>query len=175
MKDAFGGAFIIRIMLVFFVIFIIFMTVAISWAKAFRIKSTVISTLERYVPSDSSSSIGDIDRAVVVSNITDYLQSVGYMKSGSSLGAIKKKCSDKWREVDHGNKASYIANFNPNLTVHSDGQDSVNGVCIIPMGEEKRYYYRVTTYFTFYVPLFDITLTVPISGETRTIKPDEFD
>ena len=48
MKDAFGGAFILRIMLVFFVVFISFMVIAINFARTFRVTHGVISIIERY-------------------------------------------------------------------------------------------------------------------------------
>lgn len=38
MRDAFGGAFMIKVMLIFLGIYIAFMAVALNYAKAFRVK-----------------------------------------------------------------------------------------------------------------------------------------
>ena len=47
MRESFGGAFIINLLLVFIVIFISFMAVTISYAKAFRVKNQVINIVEQ--------------------------------------------------------------------------------------------------------------------------------
>ncbi len=94
MKDAFGGSFILRIMLVFFVVFICFMTVAINFAKIFRIKSNVINILER-------SHFSDLDTAKV--QIDDYLRSVSYSYPGERYTGIRNNCNTQRGELtDYG-------------------------------------------------------------------------
>ncbi len=46
MRDAFGGEFMIRLFLVFIVIYVAFAAVSLNYAKAFRIKNKVISFVE---------------------------------------------------------------------------------------------------------------------------------
>lgn len=46
MRDAFGGAFMIKLFLVFIFIYICFTAVALSYAKAFKVKNKVIDYLE---------------------------------------------------------------------------------------------------------------------------------
>ena len=46
MRDAFGGLFMIRLMLVFIVIYVAFAAISLNYAKAFRIKNKVISYIE---------------------------------------------------------------------------------------------------------------------------------
>ena len=46
MRDAFGGEFMIRLMLVFIVVYVAFTAVSLNYAKAFRIKNKVISFIE---------------------------------------------------------------------------------------------------------------------------------
>ena len=69
MKDAFGGSFILRIMLIFFVVFICFMTASITISKTFRIKNNIINLLERSDPMEYRNTIEKID---------DYLGKVSY-------------------------------------------------------------------------------------------------
>lgn len=163
MKDAFGGAFIIRIMLVFFVIFISFMTVAINWAKAFRIKSGVISILERGGTSTNPD--------VLSREVKEYLDSINYKYSGDSLNRVISDCNSRINEVSRGASiVSYAASFG---AVVSNGGGTggydAGPICIFPVGEDGDYYYRVTSYYVFTVPLFGISMTVPISGESKTI------
>lgn len=84
MKDAFGGAFILRIMLVFFVVFICFMTVAINFAKTFRIKDNVINILER-------SNFSSMDLAVT--SIDEYLRGISYSYPGSRYTKVQRNCN----------------------------------------------------------------------------------
>ena len=46
MRDAFGGIFMIRLMLVFIVIYVAFAALSLNYAKAFKIKNSVISYIE---------------------------------------------------------------------------------------------------------------------------------
>lgn len=46
MRDAFGGVFMIRLFLVFIVIYVAFTAVSLNYAKAFRVKNSIISFIE---------------------------------------------------------------------------------------------------------------------------------
>jgi hypothetical protein len=46
MRDAFGGVFMIRLLLVFIVIYVAFTAISLNYAKAFKIKNSIISYLE---------------------------------------------------------------------------------------------------------------------------------
>lgn len=48
MRDAFGGAFMIKLFLVFIFIYICFTAVALSYAKAFKVKNSVIDYMENW-------------------------------------------------------------------------------------------------------------------------------
>ena len=70
MRESFGGAFIINLLLIFVVVFVSFMALAISYSKAFRIKNQVINIIEQNQYSD-----GDSETKV---KIDEYLTSVAY-------------------------------------------------------------------------------------------------
>ena len=46
MRDAFGGAFMIRLFLVFIIIYVGFTAIALNYAKAFKVKNKVVEYLE---------------------------------------------------------------------------------------------------------------------------------
>ena len=48
MRDAFGGAFMVKLMLVFLVIYVCFIAIALNYAKAFKAKNGIIDYIERY-------------------------------------------------------------------------------------------------------------------------------
>lgn len=142
MRESFGGAFMIKLILVFIVIYISFMAVAINYAKAFRVKNNVINILEQ-----SQFELGDS-----IDSIDNYLGTVSYIVNNSS--SVSSHCNG----VAFGNtdKAK-----NTVLTAR--------GVCIEKMGDGNKHYYKVTSYISINFPFFDISMTLPISGETKMI------
>ena len=52
MRDAFGGVFMIRLFLVFIVIYVSFTAISLNYAKAFRVKNNVISFIEEQEITD---------------------------------------------------------------------------------------------------------------------------
>ena len=48
MRDAFGGAFSIKLMLIFLILYVSFICVAINYARAFRVKNRIINIIEQY-------------------------------------------------------------------------------------------------------------------------------
>lgn len=144
MKDAFGGSFVLRIMLVFFVVFICFMTASITISKTFRIKNNIINILERSDPNSYSAST----RA----RIDSYLSKVSY-NYGSNENVVK----DCRGTNISGNDSVDLTDYGACIVMHNSG-DSV--------------YYKVTAYVVVDFPLFHIGTVIPVSGETKIIYLD---
>ncbi len=152
MKDAFGGTFVLKLIMVFFVIYVTFLGVALQIAKAYRIKNGVINLLEQnqYDGSDDESSLSYLD---------GYLDSIPY-NAPTNNTSISKKCK---MDTDGSDKSTAVY---------------YHGVCIEqdPNGGNgsDRHYYRVTVYLFAEFPFLGITgndvITIPVSGETMTIK-----
>ena len=146
MKDAFGSAFIIKLMLVFMVVFICFMTVAVNFAKVFRVKNTVINILERYSGEESVDEINE--------RIDAYLTKIGYDYSSNTN--VTNDCN----------------NQRSNLSGVKDGSHTysrIQSICVIPLGDDDNTYYKVTAYIVLDFPLFRFGTVMPISGESATI------
>ena len=79
MRESFGGVFIIKLLLVFIVVYVSFMAVALNYAKAFRVKNQVINIVEQYQYSGSSDS-------AVVAEIERFLNKVPYVVDGIDCG-----------------------------------------------------------------------------------------
>ena len=141
MRESFGGAFMINLVLVFIVIYISFMAVAVNYAKAFRVKNNVINILEQNQYSGGGSA------EYAIRKVEDYLPKVPYNMAGNQN--IKNDCNS------HTEGTPYFVN---------------NGVCIINMsGGSNPKYFKVITYISIDFPFFDIHMTIPISGETKSI------
>lgn len=141
MKDAFGGTFILYIMLVFFVIFICFLTVSINFAKAFRIKNDIVNMLERKeVKTIDNTTVDEIDK---------YLHDIGYSYTNMKSRGV---CTD----VDGGETLTLRG-----VCVKSyHGKNDTTGYV----------YYKVTTYIVMDFPIFHWGGVIPISGETKLIN-----
>ena len=90
MRDAFGGAFSIKLMLIFLILYVSFICVALNYARAFRVKNRIINIIEQHEGYK-----GDAPDKIV-----SYLNSTGYsvqkqLADGSALGinAICEGCT----------------------------------------------------------------------------------
>ena len=97
MRDAFGGTFMIEILMVFVVLFVSFTAVMVNVAKTFRIKNQIINIVEQtqYTPNNKRS----------IDAINNYMRGVGYQK------VTKQSCSGYW-DNDYGYCIESIDNNN---------------------------------------------------------------
>ena len=145
MRESFGGAFMIKLVLVFIVIYVSFMAVAINYAKAFRVKNRLIDYVEQYqYKSGDNRTIGKIE---------DYLNSIAYHIPDEN-GSLRRACETDAKGISNNENPYFIA----------------NGACISPRCDGDVCYYRITTYISIDFPLFKIKMTLPISGESKTLN-----
>ena len=147
MRDAFGGAFMIKLFIVFIIIYVGFTAVALNYAKAFKAKNLVVAYLEEHEISDLTSLPAQTD-----SDMFDYFQK----EIVGNLGYVypQKKCDNINRE---------------NIRCYEDIGILIEQ--IEPNNDQKNklgVYYKVTTYFGFQLPFFDRLLA--INGESTNDK-----
>lgn len=86
MRDAFGGTFLIEILMVFVVLFVSFTAVIVNVAKTFRIKNQVINIVEQTQHS------GDY-----AEQITTYMSNAGYQPVDKDrINKTKNPCNGEW-------------------------------------------------------------------------------
>ena len=165
MRDAFGGAFMIKLFLVFIAIYIGFTAVALNYAKAFKVKNKVIEYLE----SSEISSLNSIT-STQLEDLESFFESevLGNMKYNQNHLSVCNKAN----EFDYAGQKK----------VHCDDI----GIKIEEVSQAKNtegVYYRVSTYVGWSIPFLNNLLAlngnnasrpVPIgvweiSGETRLI------
>lgn len=76
MRDAVGGTFMIKVLLVFLAVYICFIAVALNYAKAFRVKNKIIDIIEQNEGFDIDSK--DTSDTSIRGRIDTYLKSVSY-------------------------------------------------------------------------------------------------
>jgi len=86
MRDAFGGAFSIKLMLIFLVLYISFICVAINYARAFRVKNRIINIIEQHEGYNANDT-------TITSEINTYLANSGYHIDSSSVNEVSS-CSE---------------------------------------------------------------------------------
>lgn len=153
MKDAFGGTFMIKVLIVFFVIYISFMTVAIGYAKAFRIKNHIVSILEK--PAYSN-------------NFEEAIKEIQGEGSVGYLGEVAYNYPNNDKIMEDCNNRCTGTCSNSNLTLLNEG------ICIVTKESNGNKYYEVTSYFIIEPPLFSISIVAPIRGETKIINPANY-
>lgn len=84
MRDAFGGVFMMRLMLAFIIIFVAFSAVSLNYAKAFKIKNQVIDLVEQQE----------------ILNINDVKKYFGELESIANNASYNIDCSSETIEND---------------------------------------------------------------------------
>lgn len=156
MRDAFGGAFFIKLMLIFFALYISFIAIALSYTKAFRVKNSIINFIEDN-GGPTVEAINLIENYITENNY--------YISSINSSGP-------------NGSNVLYSLNINPNRPEECSNR----GYCIIQKGDDtvRGTYYEVITFIEIQLPLSipiirNNSLTslgsilIPIRGETKLI------
>lgn len=126
MRDAFGGVFMMRLMLVFIVVFVGFGAISLNYAKAFRIKNRVIDVIEQQEITNVKSILSS------TKNYTDKLDSI----------------------IDNANYTITCDNTGSKQLTIKDDTGKVIGICYRGItitnnnehSDSDNTYYNVTTY-----------------------------
>ena len=144
MREAFGGAFTIKLMLIFLAIYIAFIAVALNYAKAFRVKNKIIDIIEQ---NEGIDSYIDTKEGSVIGDINSYLNTVSY----------------------YVNLANNKNNNTENINCYDRGYCIEETTAPVTDGITSKYY-KVTTYININFPFFKLNFNIPITGETRKIE-----
>ena len=165
MRDAFGGAFMIRLLLVFIIIYVGFTAIALNYAKAFKVKNKIIEYLE-------DNEITDINELTSreYDRMNEFFETEILGKMNYQIGNIE--CS-----VPKGYDPDDVEPYCP-------PDIGIKIVKIHPKESKKNKdgdYFQVYTYFGWEIPFINSILNLSgrngtvvggrweIVGETRTI------
>ncbi len=143
MRDAFGSTFMFKLIVIFIVLYVTFATIAVSYAKTFRLKNRVVDIVEQ------NQLVYESNRSwrIIEEKIDNYLDSSNYHHNTLR---IKNVCTDD------GNNDAWF---------------SSNGACVLPVTYEvngsTHYYFLVTLYMVIHIPGINYDALIPISGETE--------
>lgn len=165
MRDAFGGAFMIQVFIVFIFIYICFTAVALNYAKAFKVKNMLIDYLEENQISDLGQLTVDEEKS-----LENFINNEIYGNMNYHVN-VESMCNGLDLYDDFDNKIAYCNNVGifikrSNLASNTEG-----------------HYYTVSTYVGWSIPFLNKLLalngnneekdvvagTWKISGQTRLI------
>ena len=63
MRDAVGGTFMIKLLLIFLAVYTIFIAVALNYAKAFRVKNKILNIIEQ---NEGINSYNDVSQGTAI-------------------------------------------------------------------------------------------------------------
>lgn len=159
MKDAIGGTWILGIFIVFIVLFASFLAYSISYTKAFRVKNEIINMIERgegfteskYNLDNVRSEDLESDNSVEGKAFA-YVRAMGYNYSAAE-------------NID-------CASPDLNAGIMMKGGYCLKKICPATSNDSEKIYYKVTTFIALSIPIMNITVKLPISGETKALYYD---
>ena len=174
MRDAFGGAFMIKIFIVFIFVYICLTAMALNYAKAFKVKNEIITYLEE-------NEIIDVCNMNVeeIKTMEDFFENELVGKRGynvSEHGTCKNNVSGpKYDNPDNPNECTgycYQSGIDIDITGKAENTEGI--------------YYTVSTYMNWGIPFLNNLLKLngnneekevatglwTISGQTRLIVRD---
>lgn len=83
MREAMGGALLIKLVMFFIVIYVCFLAVAINYSITFRVKNQIINIIESYEGYE-----------LAKEHIEEYIAGVGYYKTSVSNVSINSNCNN---------------------------------------------------------------------------------
>lgn len=159
MRESIGATWIFAICLTFIILFTAYLAISVNYAKAFRIKSNIVSKIEEN--EGYNDNLGK--------NIETYLTSEGYSAYGTCEETLEGEDIEGTKFTSEWKLAGCLSPNAPagscNACIYRMEVDSNIGDDI----GAKRAYYRVTTFFKFDLPVVNFLTTFKVSGESKFV------
>ena len=175
MREAIGGTWLFSIVITFVVLFTSFLAYSISYTKAFNLKNEIINLIERNEGYTRISNGKPGYTNIVLSNATNTdLENNG---SVEALALLKvRQMGYNYSIIDaHANSGANLCNTSKNTTgvegCAMDGGYCVYKLCTTDAGKTK-VHYKITTFIALEIPIINLLVKIPISGETKTLYYD---
>ncbi len=164
MKESFGGSWLFGIVILFIALFTSYLAYSINYTRAFNLKNKILEEIEKkegYTKSEEDVESMTEDE-LAEENTVEAIVYRWILKTGYAFSTAEGiNCGT----VD-GHEATRTMPGGYCVTKYcKDVDDKVD------LGT-FRTYYKVTTFVAFKIPIFNITLKVPVTGETRTLYYD---
>lgn len=155
MRESIGATWIFTICLTFIILMTAYLAISVNYAKAFKIKSYIVSEIEENEGYD-----GNLEQ-----QIRNYLTAQGYTAYGTCDSTITVGgASTDWKRIATIDDAVPTGSDQHNACIYTrtvqTGNDDIDA---------KRSYYRVVVFFKFDLPVVNFLTTFKVGGETGYI------
>ena len=170
MKEAIGGSYIFEIVIVFIALFSAFLVYSISYTKAFRVKNEIISLIEEnqgYSSANNESDIFLLSDEQLIEDGSVEAEAYRLIRNYGYKHDILEKRDDLCYMTGNNINTSYGDNIK--------GVMKPGGYCLYKLcsrDETINTTYKVVTFIALEIPVINVVVKIPISGETRTIYSD---
>lgn len=153
MKDAMGGTWLTGLVILFLALFACFLAYSISYTKAFRTKNEIINIIEKnegFTMSNNSARLHDLN-----------------------MEALKQETSTEGKAFAFIKGLGYDYDTAEQVVCGNEGTMQNGGYCLKKFcPNDGKIYYKVTTFIALTIPVIEVTVKLPISGETKTMFYD---
>lgn len=150
MRQTIGGTWLLQLMILFILLFVGFIILTLNYSKTVKLKNEVISMVEKYDGLNEQS----------IGLVNNYLLTSGYAVTGSCL-------SEEQRGI-------YGA-FDLNSTELEEARSGEKYYYCIKKykGANTSYYYQITLFYKFNLPVIGDTSRFTIKGTTTNFQPKD--
>ena len=151
MRDAVGGTWIFAIVMIFTLLFAAFLALAVTYAKAYRVKNEMTAIIEKYEGLTAGDALSNMGSLSIINN---YLKNSGYKSKGTCR-------SDEYGVSDLDN---------PNLTSATSGGRYYYCISYEKSNKEScTHIFNITLFFNFNLPVFGSIRQFSVEGKTNEI------
>lgn len=164
MKESIGQAFLVNLILVFFLVLILMLLGSINYSKAYKVKNRIVTILEKYgTEVEEGTGLSD----TVKNEINVNLKKAGYANSKNGMDCAKYNNLNGTILYPDASIGGLQYNYCV-IKIDADSGTS-NSRYPTPAGYDGARYYKVITFMEFDIPLIGGYLKFPVQGETKLI------
>ena len=89
MREAIGGTFLVKLLMMFLVLYVIFIAMALNYAKAFKAKNSIVDFIEKYEGYNNLSK----------PEIDNYIQNLTYQVSAQTLASYQSSAPGAFPDI----------------------------------------------------------------------------
>ena len=141
MREAIGGALLIKLVMFFIVLYVCFLSIAINYSITFRVKNQIINLIEAYEGYDTAKEYVDS----YIADIGYYRANVGTFNLDEQSNSIDTTCSDGYciEEIDVERDGVSVGKYYRVTTYVTFSFPIIRDVASFPVSGESRVIYGV--------------------------------
>ena len=141
MREAIGGALLIKLVMFFIVLYVCFLSIAINYSITFRVKNQIINLIEAYEGYDLAQEYIDD----YIANVGYYSASVGTFTLDGEDNSINTTCSDGYciEAIDVERDGVSVGKYYKVTTYVTFSFPIIDNIASFPVSGESRVIYGV--------------------------------